>query len=129
MSKRAKKKKLTVLVVEDDTVYANGIQLFLKNQYNYITVKTVATIREALECLQKESYDVVCSDYKLPDGTGIELCEKAQKIREQNFVILSVWDQEECGEKFSALPIKKWIPKIPFAPEIIVESILGEADE
>lgn len=129
MSKRVRKKNLAVLVVEDDAVYANGIQLFLKNQYNYITVKTVATIREAFECIQKESYDVVCSDYKLPDGTGIELCEMAQKIREQNFVILSVWDQEECSENFSVLPIKKWIPKIPFAPEIIVKAILRESDE
>ena len=39
MSKRVRKKNLAVLVVEDDAVYANGIQLFLKNQYNYITVK------------------------------------------------------------------------------------------
>lgn len=129
MSKKVKKKKFAVLVVEDDAVYANGIRLFLKNQYNYITVKTVAMIREALESLQKKSYDVVRSDYKLPDGTGIELCEKAQKIQKQNVVILSIWDQEECSENSSALPIKKWIPKIPFAPEIIVEAILGESDE
>ena len=45
-------------------------------------------VSEALEALDRETFDLCLLDVTLPDGTGYEICRKAKK-REETAVIFS----------------------------------------
>ena len=51
----------------------------LLSEENY-TVHTAATMEEACRMADKTNYDLYVLDKRLPDGTGVELCEKLMKI-------------------------------------------------
>lgn len=52
--------------------------LLADNGYGVMTVGTVA---EALALVQESDFDLFLLDIRLPDGTGIELCQKLRAIR------------------------------------------------
>lgn len=52
--------------------------LLADNGYGVMTVGTVA---EALALAQESEFDLFLLDIRLPDGTGIELCQKLRAIR------------------------------------------------
>jgi DNA-binding response OmpR family regulator len=54
------------------------LQLLLSEE-NY-TVHTAATIEEACRMAGDVQYDLYVLDKRLPDGTGVELCEKLLTI-------------------------------------------------
>ncbi|MFZ1897186.1 response regulator [Methanoregula sp.] len=62
---------LSVMVVDDDPAILEVTQLVLERSHE-ISVKPVSSSREALEILQKSSFDAIVLDYDLPEINGIE---------------------------------------------------------
>lgn len=62
---------LSVLVVDDDPAILEVTQLVLEKSPD-IAVRPARTSKEALEILQKNSFDVIVLDYDLPEIDGIE---------------------------------------------------------
>ena len=71
-----------ILIVEDDLQISKSLRMNLRLS-GYETV-WVNTLREAWQEVSKNLYDLICLDIGLPDGSGIELC---QKIRESGYEI------------------------------------------
>ena len=63
--------KKKILLVDDEINILTVIRKFLQD--NNFLVKTADTKEEALKLLKKEEFDIILSDYKLPDGTGMEI--------------------------------------------------------
>jgi DNA-binding response OmpR family regulator len=63
-----------VLCVDDHHDTSEMLQLLLAEE-NY-EVHTAATMEEACGLAEKQSFDLYVLDKRLPDGTGLELCEK-----------------------------------------------------
>ncbi|SHK14249.1 sigma-54-dependent transcriptional regulator [Thermocrinis minervae] len=61
-----------VLVVEDDTDFGS---LLLEYLSNYYTVDWVKTLKDAVDRLSTNSYDVAIVDVLLPDGNGVDILE------------------------------------------------------
>ncbi|MDX1462926.1 MAG: sigma-54 dependent transcriptional regulator [Marinirhabdus sp.] len=62
-----------ILIVEDDVAFATMLTTFLeRNQRN---IQTVHTGADAKKVLADSAFEVVITDLKLPDTTGIELLE------------------------------------------------------
>jgi CheY-like chemotaxis protein len=61
---------MKVLLVDDDLSFLELSQTFLEVFYN-IPSDTVDSAREALKMLEKNSYDVIVSDYDMPAMNGI----------------------------------------------------------
>ncbi len=60
-----------VLIIEDDSTFAQIIEGFLsKNNYQVTTVSNVA---KALKLIAHEDFQLLLIDYRLPDGTGIDV--------------------------------------------------------
>ncbi|MEX2591484.1 MAG: sigma-54 dependent transcriptional regulator [Anditalea sp.] len=75
-----------ILLIEDDLTYSKIIKKFLeKNQY--IVVSTTRLV-EAYNLLERESPELIITDYRLPDGTGMEILEKVINNKKNTPVIL-----------------------------------------
>lgn len=62
---------LSVLVVDDDPAILEVTQQVLERSHE-ISVKPVISSKDALEILQKDSFDAIVLDYDLPEINGIE---------------------------------------------------------
>ena len=67
------RKKIRVLVVDDDEVLLETTQALLESDF---IVRGASSGRTALHELERESVDVVCSDYSMPGMTGFELLQE-----------------------------------------------------
>ena len=64
----------TVLVVDDDESLQNLFKLFLK-KIGFSRV-VVGTVKEALAALEKQKFDLIFLDLKLPDGPADDVFQK-----------------------------------------------------
>ena len=72
------KPRCRVLCVDDHRDTSEMLQMLLAEE-DY-EVHTAATMEEACSVAMKSEYDVYVLDKRLPDGTGIQLCETLQQI-------------------------------------------------
>lgn len=70
--------KCCVLCVDDHLDTSEMLQMLLSEE-DYV-VHTAATMEEACKMAVETKYDLYVLDKRLPDGTGIELCETLMKI-------------------------------------------------
>ena len=66
-----------VMVLEDDTDLAEGIELSLQSdELNFVICETIA---EAIKALEHYSFDLLIFDITLPDGNGLEFCRELKR--------------------------------------------------
>ena len=66
-----------VMILEDDTDLAEGIELSLQGEeLNFIICRTIAEARKALESYQ---FDLLIFDINLTDGSGLEFCRELKR--------------------------------------------------
>ena len=70
--------KCRVLCVDDHRDTSEMLQMLLSEE-NY-QVHTAATMGEACQLAANTQYDLYVLDKRLPDGTGVELCERLTAI-------------------------------------------------
>lgn len=71
-----------VLVVEDDSVQRNVVSFNLAKAGFRVTV--AADVVCALKLVEHEHFDLIITDYYLPDYTGTDFVEKLREIEEYN---------------------------------------------
>ncbi len=65
-----------ILLVEDDLTYSRIVKTFLEK--NSFDVTTTTKVKEAQNILNAGKFDLVIADFRLPDGTGMELLQWAK---------------------------------------------------
>jgi len=70
--------KCRILCVDDHQDTSEMLQLLL-SQEDYEVVIALS-MEEALELSKRESFDLYVLDKRLPDGTGLDLCEHLNKL-------------------------------------------------
>jgi DNA-binding response OmpR family regulator len=73
--------KCRVLLIDDHEDTSEMLKLLLGEE-DYV-VTTAATVQEALSLAESEEFDLYVLDKRLPDGSGLELCTKLNKITPQ----------------------------------------------
>jgi len=74
------KKKLRILVVDDEPIIGESIVFALEASHRKIVVAKDG--QEALKLATKEKFDVVITDHRMPRAGGLEL---VKKLRAQNY--------------------------------------------
>jgi two-component system, NtrC family, response regulator HydG len=62
-----------LLLLDDDITFTKILQAYL-NRHGF-EVEITHSVQQALKTLQSSSFDVLLLDYRLPDGTGIDVVE------------------------------------------------------
>lgn len=82
----------TILVVEDDRSLNKGIALTLANEG--VTLLQAYDVAEAERMLAAEKLDLVLLDINLPDGSGLDLCERIRQESRVPIIFLTANDLE-----------------------------------
>lgn len=75
-----------LLVADDERSMRELLELVFKREGHQVTV--VSNGREALEAMQKSSFDLIITDVKMPDVNGIELLRSAREQSPETMVIM-----------------------------------------
>lgn len=72
-------KRIKILNIEDEDVDHLALMRMVKEKGLPYEVERAANIAEAAALLEKNKYDAVLIDYRLPDGTGLDILDKLQE--------------------------------------------------
>jgi two-component system, NtrC family, response regulator AtoC len=81
-----RERKLSILVIEDDTNLRDSILTTL--DVSGYAARGAATAAEGLQRVEKELFDLIFCDLKLPDMDGLEFIRSCQKIRQDVSIVL-----------------------------------------
>jgi DNA-binding NtrC family response regulator len=75
-----------ILIVEDEPIVRNLLQtIFARHKY---VVSCATTLEEAKACIERESYDLMMLDLRLPDGDGQRFLEHVMVLSQKPLVIM-----------------------------------------
>ncbi|MBX2899622.1 MAG: response regulator transcription factor [Cyclobacteriaceae bacterium] len=85
---------IRLLLVDDHRIVLDGLRSMFEQDVNFEIVAVAASAEEAIQILQTKRADIVLTDYRLPDSTGLDLCGwvKAKQPGTKR-VILSMHDE------------------------------------
>ena len=112
------------MVVDDEKDIVSILQSYLKKWH--FETEGYTKPKEALDAFEKnpEKYDLVLTDVKMPDMTGVELAQRILKIKPEERIILStafVQPQDYLNSLGMALNPPKMLAK-PFSLKLLCQS-------
>ncbi len=121
-----------LLIVEDDAVNINMLSGLLRDDYQ---ISIARTKKRALEILENEDISLVLLDLNLPDGRGLDICEKFKSETERfaaPFVIVMTGSDEintevRCFQAGANEFITKPIQKESFLARLALQTELLKA--
>ena len=113
--------KKRILFVEDEAPLAFFVSQILGSDYE---VESVRTGKEAIQKWKKNPYDLLVTDVRLPDISGLELIANLQmEYPDIKFIIVTAYDSYDLREKVKNLKgLKRFFPK-PFSIEELKKEI------
>ena len=111
----------SVLVVDDDIAICRIVQRMLSDE-DY-QVQTSQSVADALGAIEQKPFDVYVMDYKLPDGSGLDVAERIRsKGGAAPIILISGYDRSTVGLRAEKLYITDFLEK-PFSREIICTAV------
>lgn len=74
------------LVVDDDHTFCAVLTRFLERAG--LQTQTAHSLAAGKQCLQSQKFDIALLDYRLPDGTGLQLLEAAKALHQDMPVVM-----------------------------------------
>jgi DNA-binding NtrC family response regulator len=110
-----------ILVVDDDNAVCRIVERMLSNeQYQ---VQTSQSVADALRAIEQKSFDAYVMDYKLPDGSGLDVAERIRcKGSEVPIILISGYDTTSVAPRAEELHIFDFLQK-PFSREMICNAL------
>lgn len=103
-------KDYSILIIDDEEAQRNILKGYLEKKDYKIFAASSGT--EGIEIIRKNLIDIVLSDYKMPDKTGLEVLEIVKEINpEISFVILTAYGTIENAVKAMRLGAFDYISK------------------
>jgi two-component system NtrC family response regulator len=78
--------KNQILVVDDDDSLRRVLQVQLEQEGHFVA--TAASVQQALSMLQLRSYDLVITDLKMPERSGMELLKQVRSQYPETIVVI-----------------------------------------
>jgi two-component system response regulator HydG len=110
-----------VLVVDDDNGVCRIVERMLSDeQYQ---VQTSQSVADALRVIEQKPFDAYVMDYKLPDGSGLDVAERIRsKGSEVPIILMSGYDTTFVASRAEKLNIFDFLQK-PFSRDMICNAL------
>lgn len=103
-------KDYSILIVDDEETQKNILSGYL--QKKGFKVYSASSGNEGIDAAKKNLIDIIFSDYKMPDKTGLEVLEEVKRLNpEISFVILTAYGTVENAVKAMNLGAYDYISK------------------
>ncbi len=108
----SKQSKRKVVIVDDHTLFRNGLRILLNTLEDYQVVGEAANGRQFLDLLEKSVPDLVLLDINMPVMDGIEAATIAQKLYpDLKIITLSMYGEEDYYYKMVNAGVKGFVLK------------------
>jgi DNA-binding NtrC family response regulator len=112
---------VNVLVVDDDVAICRILHRMLTDEGYQVQISQ--SVADALASIEKRSFDVYVMDYKLPDGTGLDVAERIRsKASKAPVILISGYDASSVALRAEKLQIFDIIEK-PFSRVTICNAV------
>ena len=109
------------LVVDDDLAVCRILHRMLSDEKYQVQISQSVT--DALKAIEQKLFDVYVMDYKLPDGTGLDVAEQIRsKGSEAPIILISGYDPSTVAVRAEKLRISDIIEK-PFSRATICTAV------
>ena len=110
-----------VLVVDDDVAICRILHRMLSDEQYQVQISQ--SVADALGAIGQKLFDVYVMDYKLPDGTGLDVAERIRsKGSEAPIILISGYDASAVSLRAEKLGIFDIIEK-PFSRATICDAV------
>jgi two-component system response regulator HydG len=104
-----------ILIVEDDFTFAQIIEGFLSK--NGFETSVASNAKQAFELLSKDTFQILLTDYRLPDGTGLDILSFArEKAAVGSSIVMTSFNDVRTAVKSMQLGASDYITK-PINPD------------
>ena len=123
------KKRYRMLIVDDEPSNLKKLKRTFGNEYEIFEASSAI---DGFEILKKRKVDVIISDQKMPDMTGIELLKKSKRINPHivRIVLTGYTESDDLIEAINEGEVHRYITK-PWNPDelrIIVRDVLEKVE-
>ena len=99
----------TLLIVDDEKPQREGLRDALQDHYD---VYLAEDARAAMELLEKEHFDVLLTDFRLPSEDGMKLISRAKSLtRPPICILMTAYGSEELAVEAMKRGVDDYIPK------------------
>src|ERR1700676_624013 len=110
-----------VLVVDDDVAVCQIVHRMLSNEQ--CKVQTCQSVADAFRAIEQKAFGAYVIDFKLPDGSGLDVAEGIRsKWGATPIILISGYDPAAVALRAEKLSISTFLEK-PFSREIICEAV------
>lgn len=110
-----------ILLVEDDLTYSRIVKTFLEK--NDFLVQTCIKVKDAQNLLLNQTFDLIIADFRLPDGTGMELLQWSKtKFPNTHVILITHYSDIRIAIKAMKLGAFEYITK-PINPDELLATV------
>jgi len=120
--------KTKVLLVDDHKMVLDSLSMLLSNSEEFDVVAAFTDGREVLPYLRHNKVDLVITDSRMPEISGLELCRQIfAYFPDFRIVMISMIEDPAEIRKAMDLGVKAYLPKFLSADELItaIREVLG----
>ena len=111
---------MKILVVDDELVICRGCRMILEGLGH--SVETCMTCSEGINAINKNQYDLVLLDLKLPDKDGTELLKAARQTNRNHIIVMSGYATVQSAINSMKLGAVDYLPK-PFTEDELLNVV------
>ena len=114
-------KNLNTLLIDDDEWIRDSLTLFFESEGCHLTA--LENAERALKAIDKQNYDIIIADYKLPGMNGLEFLKQIQGTHPNAIkILITAYGSKAVVAEASKVGIHDFIEK-PFSSDIIEGSL------
>lgn len=109
---REAKHKYSILLVDDHAMILDGVSRVINETKDFEVTGRCGSVKDALHLLSSQVYDILITDYNLPDQTGLALVKECRSTYpKMKILVLSMYDESHLVNEIIKEGINGYILK------------------